>query len=61
AGLNVLIESKGGKTKSSSSKSFYEAPLALKTFDLTVESSSSDLLLTPTACEGHPESSQGLE
>ncbi|KAK6129065.1 hypothetical protein DH2020_037178 [Rehmannia glutinosa] len=50
--LNDLMESKGGKKKSSSSKSslFYEAPLdtALKTFDHTEESRNSDLLHTPT-------------
>ncbi|KAH9707698.1 S-adenosylmethionine decarboxylase proenzyme 3 [Citrus sinensis] len=35
AGLNVLMESKGGKKKSSSSKSlFYEAPLGYSIEDI---------------------------
>ncbi|CAA6655378.1 unnamed protein product [Spirodela intermedia] len=45
------MESKGGLKKSGSSSSLqYEAPLvtALKMFDLTEESRSFDLLLTPT-------------
>ncbi|BBH00145.1 S-adenosylmethionine decarboxylase [Prunus dulcis] len=56
--LNELMESKGGKKKSSSSKSlFYEAPsvTALKTSGLTVESRNSDQLLTLTASASHPE------
>ncbi|KAK2984303.1 hypothetical protein RJ640_026526 [Escallonia rubra] len=32
--LNVLMESKGGKKKSSSSKSFYEAPLGYSIEDI---------------------------
>lgn len=33
-GLNVLMESKGGKKKSSSSKTFYEAPLGYSIEDV---------------------------
>lgn len=33
-GLNVLMESKGGKKKSSSSKAFYEAPLGYSIEDV---------------------------